>query len=227
MNAVEAGIDLIRRLPPSNVKENVDVIANMLSKNDPEDALDFRAAVDIPLVVIIPKDGSKAFLGCEYNREGLPESPDEVSYRSPWTNTFFPTEVKDGIKPADALRQLELKMANAMDIYRDLYYSTAGSSSCTSYSSTYLWEQDAQAFAGAVLFKKSMSLGRREQERSTILAAACNTWDALHVFEAQTSARTGSKVNYKLTSTVILSIKSEESEISLSGSLTRQVHIFF
>jgi capping protein beta len=55
------------------------------------------------------------FLYCDYNRDG-------DSYRSPWSNEFEPPiEDEDGgTKPSERLRQLEVKMGEAMDVYRDL-----------------------------------------------------------------------------------------------------------
>jgi capping protein (actin filament) muscle Z-line, beta len=48
---------------------------------------------------------------------------------------------------------------------------------------------------------------------------AAGSWDAIHVFEA---AERGRQAHYKLTSTVMLALRTGE-DTTLSGSLTRQV----
>ena len=45
-------------------------------------------------------DANREFLLCEYNRDG-------DSYRSPWTNKYFPTHSEDSITPNAELLQLE------------------------------------------------------------------------------------------------------------------------
>ena len=76
----------------------------------------------------------------DYNRDG-------DSYRSPWSNEFFPA-IDDGFKPPDSLRELELTANRVFDAYRHLYFEGG-------VSSVYFWELDDTAFAGAFLVKKS------------------------------------------------------------------------
>ena len=86
---------------------------------------------------------SRDFLLCDYNRDG-------DSYRSPWSNVYFPKiDVSEpSFYPSEPLRKLELNMNEAFDQYRELYYEGG-------ISSVYLWDTShAKNFAGVILFKK-------------------------------------------------------------------------
>jgi capping protein beta len=47
-------------------------------------------------------DSHREFLKCEYNRDG-------DSYRSPWSNKYFPQATDEPIYPSSELLQLEQK----------------------------------------------------------------------------------------------------------------------
>lgn len=144
---------------------------------------------------------------CDYNRDG-------DSYRSPFSNKYYPPTGDDESPfPSPVLRELEIKANESFDIYRDLYYENGG------YSSVYLWdtaEDEAadslkEGFAGVVLFKK---------ETEDKLAK----WDSIHVFEI--IPETSTLATYKITSSVILDLlsqKSSEKDLSLAGTMTRQL----
>lgn len=76
-------------------------------------------------------------------------------------------------------------------------------------SSVFLWDLDDGGFAGVVLLKKTL-----DPEHG-----GTGSWDSIHVFE--TSER-GRAAHYKLTSTIMLQMISDEGKIELSGSMTRQ-----
>ena len=131
-------LDLLRRLPPTNISRNLDVLVSLC----PSLADDLYSSVDQPLRIRVDKSQTGAgreYLACDYNRDG-------DSWRSPWSNEYDPP-LEDGTKPSNALRNLELRMGAAMESYRQLYYDTG-------LSSVYLWDLDDGAFAGVVLFKK-------------------------------------------------------------------------
>ena len=98
-----------------------------------------------------PSVTSKPFLLCDYNRDG-------DSYRSPWSNTYFPP-LDDGILPSKALRKIEMEMNELVKFYTDMYYEGG-------ISSVYLWENDedegadddaeVRDFAGCVCIKKDV-----------------------------------------------------------------------
>jgi len=159
---------------------------------------DLLSAVDQPLKIAYDSEVKRDYLLCDYNR-------DQDSYRSPWTSKYDPP-LKDGTQPSPKLRDQEVQFNKAFDIYRDLYFEGG-------VSSVYLWDIDG-GFAGVVLIKKV-----QDQARGVPMKG---TWDSIHVFEVDDKKTTA---DYKLTSTVMLTIETEDEKIgsvSLSGSLTRQ-----
>lgn len=205
-------LDLLRRLDPKYTSESLNQICTLV-QNDGEAgeelALDLLSSVDTPLKIQKCGETGKEYLCCDYNRDG-------DSYRSPWSNKYFPVidSLDDELPPpfpSNILRELEIKANDSFEIYKDLYYEGGG------ISSVYLWdvaddEEESpleSGFAGVVLIKK-------ETDDST------GKWDSIHVFEV--TPETPSTSFYKLTSSVILDLQnSKESSLSLSGSLTRQL----
>ncbi|TFY68530.1 hypothetical protein EVG20_g3514 [Dentipellis fragilis] len=96
-------------------------------------------------------------------------------------------------------------------------------------SSVFLWDLDDGGFAGVVLLKKTLTPATPSEP--------AGSWDSIHVFEA---AERGRQAHYKLTSTIMLQLVTQgglleksssekgddpwkrESQVSLSGSMTRQ-----
>lgn len=64
-------LDLMRRLPPTNIEQNVAALVEMC----PDYADDLLGSVDQPLKTRTDKATGKEFLICDYNRDG-------ESYRS-------------------------------------------------------------------------------------------------------------------------------------------------
>lgn len=134
---------------------------------------------------------------CDYNRDG-------DSYRSPYTNKYYPTEEEGAPLPSAILREVEVWANKAFDIYRDLYYEGG-------MSNVYLWDQEdgdctkdgQHAFDGVVLIKK-----KSEDD---------SCWDSIHVFEITVQ---GEQAEYKCTSTIILKLANEVA--GLNGSLMKQ-----
>ena len=177
-------LDLMRRLPPTRVEENV----NALCEICPEYADDLLGNVDQPLKVLSDPEKGREFLGCDYNRDGdsfrfVPGSPDQMNgeqgrneaelFRSPWSNAYLP-ESSGGPVPSPKLRQLETSLNAAFDTYREMYFEGG-------VSSVYLWDLEDEpsgkemSFAGVVLMKKSEpslippNSPLRPVERETIL----------------------------------------------------------
>ncbi|KAF8843730.1 F-actin capping protein, beta subunit [Paxillus ammoniavirescens] len=209
---VDSMLDLMRRLPPSRVEENV----NALIRICPDYADDLLGSVDQPLKVMTDRATGRDYLACDYNRDG-------DSYRSPWSNEYDPP-LEDGTTPVPKLRKLEIAANEAFDTYREMYYEGG-------VSSVYLWELEDGGFAGVVLLKKVMNPSTVDEPSGS--------WDSIHVFE---TAERGRQARYKLTSTVMLQLvtqrteKAEDTqaqtvgghgwksagEVNLSGSMTRQ-----
>ncbi|KAJ2612541.1 F-actin-capping protein subunit beta [Coemansia sp. RSA 1365] len=192
---MDCALDLMRRLPPQSVEENLVTLLEAL----PELTEDLLSAVDQPLKVRQDSAEGKEYLVCDYNRDG-------DSYRSPWSNAYDPP-LADGSVPSDRLRKLEVAANEAFNTYKELYYEGG-------VSSVYLWDMD-DSFAGVVLIKKVNDGTVRSK----------GSWDSIHVIEVLEKGR---QARYKLTSTVMLYTVASgakgdrQSEINLSGSLTRQ-----
>lgn len=202
----DSALDLLRRLPPHSTTQNL----NRLCALAPHLTEDLLSSVDQPLEVRRCTRTGRDYLLCDYNRDG-------DSWRSPWSNEFEPPledeggaagsaagEDVGGAKPGERVRALEVRMGEAIDIYRELYYEGG-------VSSVYFWDLD-DGFAGVVLLKKTTPKGKSE-----------GAWDSIHVFEAIDRARTA---HYKLTSTVILRLSTGGDalgEMDLSGNMTRQI----
>ncbi|CAK9440992.1 uncharacterized protein LODBEIA_P48610 [Lodderomyces beijingensis] len=211
---LDASLELLRRLDPQAIDKNLTSICSLItsSSTDADESAeivaDLLSSVDVPLKISTCAKSGKDYLCCDYNRDG-------DSYRSPWSNMYYPPpEDEDEAPPpfpSELLRQLELKANDAFDIYRDLYYEGG-------ISSVYFWDTaDDEAedvslddgFAGVVLFKKETS-------------DKTGKWDSIHVLEVVPESK--SKVLYKLTTSVILDLQSKsQNSLSLSGNLTRQL----
>lgn len=214
----EALLDLVRRLPPTRVEANVDALVDLA----PEYADDLLGNVDQPLRVIRDEASGRDFLGCDYNRDG-------DSFRSPWSDAYIPPS-PGAPQPSPRLRQLEVSLNSAFDVYRDMYYEGG-------VSSVYLWDLEDTGtkdmeFAGVVLIKKS-AWGLVSLTAALPKEAGSGSWDSLHVFEC---TERGRSAKYKLTSTIILVLEAATQSgiegkeggkggVTLSGSMTRQTEV--
>jgi len=73
---------------------------------------DLLSSVDQPLETRRCKKTGRDYLLCDYNRDG-------DSWRSPWSNEFEPP-VEDAVRPSERVRRMEVKMNEAIDVYREL-----------------------------------------------------------------------------------------------------------
>eukprot|EP01139_Manchomonas_bermudensis_P004873 Amastigsp_a174412_1808.p2 type:complete len:283 gc:universal Amastigsp_a174412_1808:921-73(-) len=194
MDTLDCALDLMRRMPPSNVEDNlaglIDIVPDLMEQ--------LLSAVDQPLRIEQDTRAGKDFLLCDYNRDG-------DSYRSPWSNEYFPPLDYQGTAPSARLRAFEVQANNVFDVYRDLYYEGG-------VSSVYAWDLDG-GFACVILIKKTADgTGKRDGKGS---------WDSIHVVEV---VENGTNAKYKLTSTVMLSLITSLptcGDVNLSGSMTR------
>jgi len=189
---MEQALDLMRRLPPAKVTENLTGLVDLA----PHLTEELLARVDQPLQVAFDSIARKDFLLCDYNRDG-------DSYRSPWSNTYFPP-LEDGMQPSPATRQLEAEANDTFCAYREQYFGVGT-------SSAYLWDLE-NGFAGCFLIKKDAQHAKKATLSSGV-------WDSIHVVEVVPDARGAAA--YKLTSTVMLQLNTKVGA-QLSGSLTRQ-----
>ncbi|KAF8271206.1 F-actin-capping protein subunit beta [Lactarius quietus] len=208
MDIVSSMLDLMRRLPPTRIEENVEALVQI----SPDYADDLSGNVDQPLKLRVDKATGKEYLACVYNQDG-------ESYRSPWSNEYDPPS-EDGPIPAPKLRKLEIAANEAFDTYREMYFEGG-------VSSVFLWDLEDGGFAGVVLLKKTLTPGSPSEPSGS--------WDSIHVFE---TVERGRQAHYKLTSTIMLQLLTHresvdadakdsaawkhDGEVSLSGSMTRQ-----
>mmetsp|Transcript_23020 Transcript_23020/g.33682 ORF Transcript_23020/g.33682 Transcript_23020/m.33682 type:complete len:278 (+) Transcript_23020:104-937(+) len=195
MDKISCSLALMRRLPPNKIEQSLSGLLNLL----PEETDELLQRVDQPLEEAQDPDSGRAYLLCDYNRDG-------DSYRSPWTNKYFPP-LEDGFLPSEKLRAMEIEANELFDSYRELYFEGGT-------SSVYLWDLP-NGFAGCFLIKKSVQNNR-------FVNSGC--WDSIHVVEVVNTSP--NSASYKLTTTVMLSMsvaKEQVGNTNMSGSLTRQV----
>ena len=185
--------DLLRRLSPTEVSENVARITTLV----PDLTEDLLSSVDQPLQLRRCKKSGRDFLLCDYNRDG-------DSYRSPWSNEFDPP-LDDGTVPSERVRKLEVEANAAFDVYRELYYEGG-------VGSVYFWDLD-DGFAGVVLLKKSVAPGSKSS----------GAWDSIHVFEATDRARTSHYKLTSTVILHLAREGESLGEMNLSGNMTRQI----
>jgi capping protein beta len=65
-DVVDSMLDLMRRLPPPRVAENVARLAQL----SPDHADELLGSVDQPLLVKTCKETGRDYLACDYNRDG-------------------------------------------------------------------------------------------------------------------------------------------------------------
>jgi capping protein beta len=175
---VNACLNLMRRLSPKDIKDNLSGLISLA----PAYMDDLLQRVDQPLEEDKDPTNGRNFLLCEYNR-------DEESYRSPWSNQYFPP-LEDAYLPGSDLRKLEVDANELLDAYRDMYYEGG-------VSSVYLWdtEEGNGGFAGAFLISKKVGND-------------CG-WQSIHVVEVSIEPG-GKRAAYKLNTTVMLSVRPAE-----------------
>lgn len=200
---LDSSLDLMRRLPPQGCEKHLTDLVALA----PDLCESLLTAVDQPLKVAKDKTTGREYLLCDYNRDG-------DSYRSPWTNAYDPP-LEDGVIPSDKLRKLEIEVNAAFEAYRDMYFEGG-------VSSVYFWDID-NGFAGVILLKKETD-GTLNANRQDVKGC----WDSIHVLEVnEKSLKTSKHAKYKLTSTVMLWLQTQNptttGTMNLGGSLTRQV----
>jgi len=194
---VSAALDIMRRMPPSRIEQSLAGIINL----SPDDTEELLQRVDQPLQEQVDEVSHKKYIICDYNRDG-------DSYRSPWTNKYDPP-LDDGLTPVAALREVEIEANNTLALYALSYYTGAS-------TSVYFWSLDGDAFASCWLIKKEAGAGRY---------VTAGSWDSMHVIEARPTPGSSSRVNYKITTTCMVSMTVENAKLgncTLSGSIMRE-----
>jgi len=202
---LNSALNLMRRMPPSSTENS---LAGLLELA-PDLTDELLTHVDQPLCTTkdtTEKGNNRYFVQCDYNRDG-------DSYRSPYSNQYFPA-MEDGFKPNERLRKLEMLANDLFSVYRKLYFGTA-------FSSAYFFEteeKDTDGFGACYLIKKDIP------EKEVLKKGV---WDSIHVFEVVPATENDHFI-YKLTTTVMISMILESDTIGtsdLSGLRTQQNEI--
>jgi len=195
-------LNILRRSPPSDVDNNLERLIALRGDLDEE----LCQRVDTPLELEQDEKTGQSFILCDYNRDG-------DSYRSPWSNEYFPAiEEDDGFKPSATLRKLEIEANKVFDVYRHQYFEGG-------VSSVYMWDLDESvgSFAACFCIQKE-GVGAKDMKDFK------GNWSSVHVYEVNAGQQKDSW-NYKLTSTVLVSMPMKVKglgDIDLSGSVTKQ-----
>ena len=94
----------------------------------------------------IDTEQNREFLKCEYNRDG-------DSYRSPWSNKYFPLQSDDALYPSADLLAMEQKANEVFARYATMYFDT------TAITSVYLFDiAEVDGFGACFLVKKGTTI---------------------------------------------------------------------
>jgi capping protein beta len=207
LKKLESCIQLVRKLPPGKLEQNINAISNLIYEED--DLLNaFLQKIENP-IVISSDDSLGEFIKCEYNRDG-------DSYRSPHSNLYFP-EAESGAKfPSPELRELEIKLNKIFSIYSRAYYSN------TAISSVYLWEigeEIKDGFVVVVLIKNEVKDKKKIDS---------GIWDSTNFVQVTFKHGENNSLiaEYKLTTTISLMMNFEHricGKVTLSGGVTKQM----
>lgn len=191
---LDCALDLMRRLPPQNIEENLAGLIDLV----PSLCEELLSAIDQPLKIAKDTVSKKDYLLCDYNRDG-------DSYRSPWSNTFDPP-IEDGAFPSESLRELEIQANAAFDTYRNLYFEGG-------VSSVYLWDTD-QGFAACILIKKVGDGSKKIK----------GCWDSIHVVDVTNKSNGKNAVYKLTSTVMLWLETNKEGSgtMKLGGSLLRQ-----
>lgn len=181
-------------------------ICNILPSNLFEQTIKILSKVDSHLsnTVLINKEGplktrfdteeKKYFLVNMFNKE-------KDSYRSPYSNMYFPENLTNCFFPSEPLRNLEILCNEVFERYRKAYYING-------LSSVYLWPNPVdEGFVGAFLIKK-----KEDYDESTSI-----TWEATHITQV---CITQLMIHYQISSTINFII-TKKNETTLSGCIVK------
>ena len=204
--SIKECIQLNQLMPIIDIDKNIDAISSVIYEND--DLLnEFLQKVDNRTKVC--KDDPKGeFIMCEQNRDG-------DSYRSPYSNKYFPP-TDDAKYPSAPLRNLEELLNKMFKLYIKHYYSP------TTLCSVYCWELGdniSDGYGVAVLIKNSTTHQKKIN---------AGNWDSSNLITVTFENEGGKKkAKYNLISTVNLAMSFESQicgKVCLSGTIARSSH---
>ncbi len=144
-------------------------------------------------------DTGREYLKHEYNRDG-------DSYRSPWSNKFFPP-CDATFFPSAPLIALEQKCNFVFEQYVKLYYDYA-------ISSVYFADTPEPGFNASFLVKK---------ELNDVQSIKYGNWDAIHIVNC-TLNQAAKKATYRVISTVMITMEASTEDLgqmTMAGSCAK------
>jgi len=216
-NQLESALNLMRRMPPSSIENNLAGLIELL----PNHVDDLLNHIDQPLKIKKDQQTGQEYILCDYNRDG-------DSYRSPWSNRYYPA-IDDGFLPSSSLRSLEIEANKLFDIYRKMYFEGG-------YSSCYFFETNNDndnnnnsidhGFGCCYLIHKDIHTDNNNNNNNNDNKLQKGWWDSIHVIEVVQDNNNNKVYNYKLTTTVMVSMSLANNntigDVDLSGSMTKQ-----
>jgi capping protein beta len=185
---------------------------------------EFTQSVDVPIYSKIDTNNKltkpKKYIACEYNRE-------KESYRSPWTNEYYPPLPLDndsneeegiggegGMKPSLLLRNLEIQANQVFERYTYLYYGKnddLDDEGNEIVSSVYFWD-DNNSNSGRVGSGSNSSTEFKEGFSGCFLIRKMidepndqkGYWNSIH--HVDIGSIINGKSKYKLSTTVLVNI---------------------
>lgn len=206
-------LHLYKLLSPNNAEYNFNAISSLIYEDD-DNLSTFTQKVEVP-TTICKDDPLGQFLCCEFNRDG-------DSYRSPYSNTYFPEPEEDDEPmkeiPAE-LRTLEEKFNKIFKFYIKAYYSP--NAICSVYCDT-VDDDMNKGFLVNIRIKNPI------ESKTKSLNAGC--WDSNNIVEVKYIHDDPSKrIEYRISSSAYLTLNVDNKDtgkISASGYTIKTVKFF-
>ncbi|GAW81382.1 f-actin capping protein beta subunit [Plasmodium gonderi] len=187
---IEAALRICNILPAHLFEETI----NILSKIDQNLTNNILINKEGPIKIKFDSEEKKYYLGNMFNKE-------KDSYRSPYTNMYYPEHFPNSYIPSESLRTLEILYNEVFDRYRKSYYISG-------LSSVYLWPNPVEdGFVACFLIKK-----KENYDNCTSII-----WEATHLIQVNISHLT---IHYQISTTLNFTI-TRKNEITLSASINK------
>ncbi|SCN62311.1 F-actin-capping protein subunit beta, putative [Plasmodium chabaudi adami] len=187
---IDAVLNICNILPARLFEETI-IILSKIDKNLTNNILINKEG---PIKIKFDNKEKKYFLGNMFNKE-------KESYRSPYTNLYYPENFPNGYIPSEPLRSLEILYNEIFERYRKAYYING-------LSSVYLWPNPIEdGFVACFMIKK-----KENYSNNTYM-----DWEGTHLIQVNI---THSIIHYQISTTLNISIV-QKNETTLSASVNK------
>ncbi|CDO63054.1 f-actin capping protein beta subunit, putative [Plasmodium reichenowi] len=188
---MEAALNICNTLPGHVFDDTI----KMLSRIDQSITNNILINKEGSIKIKYDKEENKYYLGNMFNKE-------KDSYRSPYTNIYFPEHYINSYVPPEHLRTLEILYNNIFDRYRKAYYMNG-------LSSVYLWPNPIEdGFVACFLIKKEEIFDKETNIE----------WEATHLIQVNIR---NLNVYYQISCTINFEIKKYNDNLLLSGNINK------